>query len=62
VEFAEVFAMLDRREFPGPYTLELEGEKGRAYSREERLEMVRRSVDYLRGLGVLSDPAADEAD
>jgi sugar phosphate isomerase/epimerase len=53
VDFAEVFAMLDRREFPGPYTLELEGVEGKSYTRQQRLDMVERSVDFLKALGVL---------
>lgn len=55
VEFPEVFAMLDRREFPGPYTLELEGVEGQSYTRQERLEMVEKSVDYLRAIGVMPE-------
>jgi sugar phosphate isomerase/epimerase len=53
VNFPEIFAMLDRRDFAGPYTLELEGMEGVEYSREDRLAYVESSVTYLRDIGVL---------
>ncbi|MFP4354791.1 MAG: sugar phosphate isomerase/epimerase family protein [Phycisphaerae bacterium] len=53
VDFEGVFSLLDRREFLGPYTLELEGIQGKRYSLEGRLAYVARSVEYLRSIGVL---------
>ncbi len=53
VDFPGVFDLLDRRDFLGPYTLELEGIQQRRYSLQRRLAYVERSVDYLRKIGVM---------
>jgi sugar phosphate isomerase/epimerase len=53
VDFPAVFDLLGRRDFLGPYTLELEGIQGRRYTLERRLAYVERSVEFLRRIGVL---------
>ncbi len=51
VRFAEVFAVLDKVSFMGPYTIEIEGVEGE--TRTERLvcDRVAESVEFLRSLG-----------
>jgi len=53
VDFPEVFRLLNARGFTGPFTIELEGTKGRERSEAEQLQYVADSVAYLRGIGAL---------
>ena len=51
VDFRYMLKKLESSGFDGPCTMEIEGVKGEQLSREQYVERVRKSVDYLRGLG-----------
>ncbi len=53
VDFPEVFRLLGKRGFAGPYTMELEGVKGQDLDEPARLQYVADSVQYLRSIGTL---------
>ena len=52
VDFPEVFRLLGGRGFVGPYTLELEGPLMNGRPAEERTELVRQCLAYLKAIGV----------
>ena len=51
VDFRYILKKLEASGYDGPCTMEIEGVKGEQLSREQYVERVRKSVDYLRGLG-----------
>jgi inosose dehydratase len=51
VDFAEVFRLLNERDFYGPFTIENEGIRGEDLTLEQTKERMRNSVQYLRDLG-----------
>lgn len=55
VDFPEIFRMLKARGFTGPYTMELEGTRGKERTQAEQLAYIADSVDYLRGIGAIDD-------
>jgi L-ribulose-5-phosphate 3-epimerase len=52
VNFPHVIEVLDSVGYDGPYSLEIEGMEGEDLNREQHLERVVRSLDYLRQIGL----------
>jgi len=55
VDFPGVFAALDTVGFKGPYSIEIEGRAGESPTLKEHVAEVRKSVDYLKRIGVLEE-------
>ena len=53
VNFPAIIAVLQAAGFHGPYSLELEGRRGEDFNREQNLERVKKSLDYLRQIGLM---------
>jgi len=53
VKFPEIFALLDKANFGGPCTLEVEGIEGEEQTERRVCDRIAESVGYLRGLGRL---------
>jgi len=53
VKFPEIFALLDKANFGGPCTLEVEGSEGEEQTERRVCDRIAESVGYLRGLGRL---------
>ena len=53
VDFKGVFDVLNAHGFHGPFSLELEGVRGRAYTFEDKKRMVERSLAHLRAIGCM---------
>lgn len=52
VDFPKFFAALDSFGYAGPYSLEIEGMEGEDLNREQHLERLQRSLEYLRRIGL----------
>ncbi|MGH9528510.1 MAG: sugar phosphate isomerase/epimerase family protein, partial [Terriglobales bacterium] len=52
VNFAEILRVLQAANFTGPYSLEIEGMAGEDLNREGYLQRVRRSLAYLKSIGL----------
>ncbi len=52
VNFPQVLAALDAAGYDGPYSLEIEGMEGEDLTREQHLERIVRSIEYLRKIGL----------
>jgi inosose dehydratase len=52
VNFPQVIAALDAVGYEGPYSLEIEGMEGEDLTREQHLQRIVRSVEYLRRIGL----------
>lgn len=52
VDFPAVLAVLDDAGFRGPYSLEIEGQRGEDNDRETNARIVEQSLAYLRSLGL----------
>jgi len=52
VDFPKVIAALDAVGYDGPYSLEIEGMEGEDLNRQQHLDRILRSLDYLRGIGL----------
>jgi L-ribulose-5-phosphate 3-epimerase len=53
VNFPAIIGALQAAGFHGPYSLELEGRRGEDFNREQNLDRVRKSLDYLRQIGLM---------
>jgi L-ribulose-5-phosphate 3-epimerase len=52
VKFPAILETLRKVGFKGPFSLEIEGISGEDLNREGHLERVRKSLNYLRGIGL----------
>ncbi|MBI2940895.1 MAG: sugar phosphate isomerase/epimerase, partial [Chloroflexi bacterium] len=53
VNFPAIIAELQSVGFHGPYSLELEGQRGQDLNREGHLGVIRKSLEYLRRIGLM---------
>ncbi len=58
VDLARIVQILKRREFRGPYSLEIEGYAGEDLTREDQSSRLRQSLEYLARLGITWPPAS----
>ena len=58
VDLARIVQILKRREFRGPYSLEIEGYAGEDLTRADQLSRLRQSLEYLARLGITWPPAS----
>jgi L-ribulose-5-phosphate 3-epimerase len=61
VDLAGIIAVLRRRGFRGPFSLEVEGFEGEDLTRAERIARVVASLDHLRSLGIETTASTDPA-
>jgi len=52
VDFSKIVQTLESAGFDGPYSLEIEGLEGEDLRREEHLARVKKSLDYLKQIGL----------
>jgi L-ribulose-5-phosphate 3-epimerase len=52
VNFPKIIATLESAGYDGPYSLEIEGLEGEDLNREQVLQRIVRSIDYLREIGL----------
>jgi L-ribulose-5-phosphate 3-epimerase len=52
VNFPEILRVLKGANFEGPYSLEIEGMQGEDLNREGHLQRIRKSLDYLKSIGL----------
>jgi sugar phosphate isomerase/epimerase len=58
VDLVRIVQILKRREFRGPYSLEIEGYAGEDLTRDDQLSRLRQSLEYLARLGITWPPAS----